>query len=64
MKYEYNNDDDDDVIIIMQLRGYLLRCRLNGTSVYYKPSKKTQNSTNTRKQNTKQQNKNKVGKAV
>ena len=41
----------------VQFSGYLLTCRLNSTSAYYRTSAKTQikhkNSTNTQKQNTK-----------
>ena len=41
-----------------KFNGYLLTCRLNSTSVYYKASAKTQikhkNSTNTQRQSTKQ----------
>jgi len=62
-----NNDDDEDdndhdnnsiQFNSIQFNGYLLTCRPNSMSTYYKTSKMTQinrkNSENTQKQNTKQ----------
>jgi hypothetical protein len=49
-KRQHNNNNAS-----VQFNGYLLTCRLNSTSAYYKASTRTQikhNSTNTQKQNT------------
>jgi len=53
-----NNDDDNNNNNNNNFSGYLLMCRLNSTSAYYKVNTRTQirhkNSTSKQKENTKQ----------